>query len=183
MVFDIIVLALTALGLVTGLIKGLVKEALGLIGLILSFLIAKLFAPSLSEYMLTFVKWAEQVRYLVSWILIFIAVALITSMLAYLITKAVQAIQLGFLNRLLGAIFGAMKYILIVSLLFNLYNIINEYVPLPGEDEKKSSKLYELTTDFAPILYNSGKDVLKNDMFIKTDSIENNIIEKIKKEK
>ena len=76
-----------------------------------------------------------------------------------------------------------MKYILIVSLLFNLYNIINEYVPLPGEDEKKSSKLYELTTDFAPILYNSGKDVLKNDMFIKTDSIENNIIEKIKKEK
>ncbi len=173
MVFDIIILAFAAFGLLAGLIKGLVKEALGLIGLVLSFLIAKLFAPEFCEYIHKWVNWHEQVRYMVSWLAIFVAVALVTSLLSYLITKAVQAIQLGFINRLLGAVLGAVKYVFIISLILNLYNIINVYVPLPLDDQRKDSKIFDLTVEFAPILYNTGKDFIDNDFHITGDSIKN----------
>ena len=110
---------------------------------------------------------------MVSWLAIFVAVALVTSLLSYLITKAVQAIQLGFIYRLLGAVLGAVKYVFIISLILNLYNIINVYVPLPLDDQRKDSKIFDLTVEFAPILYNTGKDFIDNDFHITGDSIKN----------
>ena len=171
MIFDIIIIVLVVIGIINGLVKGLVSQALGLIGLVLSFLIAKIFSMDLSNYILKWVHWSEEIRYVAAWIGIFIIIGLITSLLSFLITKAVHAIQLGCINRCLGAAFGAAKLLFISSLLLNLYSIGNTFIPMPFNEDIPKSKLYGITLDFAPILYNKGKEVIENELneSIKTD--------------
>jgi hypothetical protein len=42
-------------------------------------------------------------------------------------------IALGGINKLLGAVFGGLKYILLFSILFNMIAWAEQYVPVPGE--------------------------------------------------
>jgi membrane protein required for colicin V production len=66
--------------------------------------------------------------------------------------KVVDVVQLGFLNRLLGMAFGAVKNILILSVIFCVLNAIDErrhFLPKSvGE-----SKFYKPVADIVPSIF------------------------------
>jgi membrane protein required for colicin V production len=53
-------------------------------------------------------------RYLAAFALIFLVVVIIGSLLGWVLSRAIRAIGLGFVDRLLGAVFGVARGVLIV---------------------------------------------------------------------
>lgn len=109
---DIGLLILLALSLVSGLMKGLVKEVFSLGGVVLSILAAMVVAPGLAG---TVEKWVpnETAAYAVALLVVFLVVMVLVEFLARALTKVIKFVQLGAINHVLGAAFGLTRGVLI----------------------------------------------------------------------
>jgi membrane protein required for colicin V production len=113
---DLAVIALVGLSVAFALWRGAVREVLSLVSWVVAFLVAKLFAPSVAIWFAPLSDY-ETVRVVAAWIIVFIAALVLVSMLAILISGTLKSIGLGFTDRLLGALFGLARGVLIVTLL------------------------------------------------------------------
>ena len=114
--FDIIVIVILSYCLIRGVFRGLIKELSSIIGVLGGFYAA------FTYYMLVakpLSKWITNTGYLniLSFLIIFCGVFIIISILGVIINYLLKIAFLGWLDRILGSVFGAMKGILIVSVL------------------------------------------------------------------
>lgn len=119
---DYVVLGVFAASVAWGAWRGLVREVIGVLGWVIAFLAANLFAGPLGEALPQFIPTPE-LRVLAAFLGIFVAVLILATLLALLLSKLVQAVGLGGLNRLLGALFGVARgvvFVLAVALLAGL---------------------------------------------------------------
>jgi membrane protein required for colicin V production len=114
--FDIIVIVILGYCLIRGIFRGLVKELSSIIGVFGGFYAAYTYYPVLAKPLS---KWIANVGYLniLSFLIIFCGVFIIISILGIIINYLLKIVFLGWLDRVSGAMFGAMKGILIVSVL------------------------------------------------------------------
>lgn len=122
---DIIILGFVALGFIIGLCRGFFKELVGTVGLLIAILVANWVAPMGRSLVLSLVS-DDTAALACAWILVFIAMMLAMKGIAYLLTKAMKAVDLGWLNRMAGGLFSGLKYFMIVILLVCLFNILSE---------------------------------------------------------
>ena len=114
--FDIIVIVILGYCLIRGIFRGLVKELSSIIGVFGGFYAAYTYYPVLAKPLS---KWITNTGYLniLSFLIIFCGVFIIISILGIIINYLLKIVFLGWLDRVSGAMFGAMKGILIVSVL------------------------------------------------------------------
>lgn len=114
--FDIIVIVILGYCLIRGIFRGLVKELSSIIGVFGGFYAAYTYYPVLAKPLS---KWIANTGYLniLSFLIIFCGVFIIISILGIIINYLLKIVFLGWLDRVSGAMFGAMKGILIVSVL------------------------------------------------------------------
>ena len=160
---DIIILAVLAIGLIRGFMRGLVRQLASLVGLVAGLLIARALYEGVGDYLSVQMGTSVGLSQVIAFFLIWIAVPLVLSVVAFLLTKALQIIQLGFINRLLGAALGILKYALVLSLLLQLMAYIDPKSEMIPKETKSQSKLYnriESFTDiFIPIINKYTEDV------------------------
>ena len=111
--FDLIVIGIVGLSAVFAFWRGLIRVVMSLVGLVAAVLAAIHLSPAASNLLLV-LSDNPITRYLVAFALIFIVVALICALLGWLLSRAVRAIGLGFVDRVLGAVFGVARGVLIV---------------------------------------------------------------------
>jgi len=118
-VFDYAFLGLVAILALLGFWRGLVSEVLALAGWVLAFIAARLFAGEAANL---FVDWLSEpaFAYVAGFALIFISILLIVAVCRYLLRALIRAVGLGFVDRGLGAMFGAVKAVAIACLLVAL---------------------------------------------------------------
>ena len=80
-------------------------------------------------------------------------------LIASLLTKAMEAVSLGWLNRWLGSGLGALKSLLLVSLLIGVIEFIDEDNTLLDQTKKEESVLYYPMKSFAGIFFPAAKHV------------------------
>ncbi len=114
--FDIVLLASMGILVVVGLMKGLVRILVGFGALIAAFLVASMFHEPLADRLGLFDLPVGVLR-LICYLLIFIAVMLAGSLLAFLIRKLVKAAMLSWADRLAGAAVGVAVAFLAFSVL------------------------------------------------------------------
>ncbi len=61
--------------------------------------------------------------------------------------------HLGFFNKILGAVFGVLKYALILSIVFLIYDQINSSLKFLNKEKAKESVLYEPVMNLAPTIF------------------------------
>ena len=93
-VIDIVVLAIIGISVVYGVFRGLVREVLALLAWVAAFLLANLLAPDAAK-LLPQGMGSEEVRLLVSYVIVFIIVLVAFSVLAVLASKLVKVVGLG----------------------------------------------------------------------------------------
>jgi len=76
-------------------------------------------------------------------------------------TKIAETIALGFFNKLVGAIFGFLKYALILSIVLLVYDEINASLRFVEKEKVKKSVLYEPVKNFAPTIFPNLVRVVK----------------------
>lgn len=155
---DIIIIVVIAIGAVIGLIKGFVKQLAAILGLIVGLLVAKALYAPVAEWLCPSVTSSMTFAQILSFILIWIAVPLGFVLVAALITKTMEAVSLGWDNRLLGAALGALKFLLLVSVLIGVLEYIDGDHTLISKTKKKSSVLYYPIKDFAGLFVPAAKE-------------------------
>jgi membrane protein required for colicin V production len=110
---DYAVIGVFAVSLALGAWRGLVRELLSILGWVIAFLAANLLAGPLGPAMPEAIP-SPELRVAAAYVAIFVASLIVTSLLGLLLSKIVQAVGLGGLDRLLGAGFGAARGVLIV---------------------------------------------------------------------
>lgn len=70
-----------------------------------------------------------------------------------------EAVSLGWLNRLLGAGLGALKYLLLVSLVVCVIQFIDTDSQLISQTKKEESLLYYPMERFAGMFFPAAKEV------------------------
>jgi membrane protein required for colicin V production len=110
---DYAVIGVFAASLVLGAWRGLVREVISILGWVIAFLAANLLAGPIGPAMPQAIPTPE-LRVAAAFVAVFIASLVATSLVGLLLSRVVKAVGLGGLDRLLGAIFGAARGMLIV---------------------------------------------------------------------
>ena len=157
---DIIILIALGAGVIVGFMKGFIRQLASILGLIVGLLAAKALYTSLA------VKLCPTVTdSMTAFVIIWIAVPLIFTLVASVLTKALEAVSLGWLNRMLGAGLGALKYLLLVSLVICVIQFIDSDSQLISQTKKEQSLLYYPMESFAGIFFPAAKEVTQQYIF------------------
>ncbi len=109
--FDWTVAGILLVSLLLGLWRGLVYEVLSLLGWPIAFVLSKLFGNSIAPLM---PMAQEAMRIAVAYALVFIAALIVWGVLVWLLSRLVKAIGLGWLDRVLGGLFGVLRGVLAI---------------------------------------------------------------------
>lgn len=150
---DIIIAVLLIIGFVQGIFKGLFVEVASLLSLLLGIYVATHFSHYVGGYLSNWLTWEERYIKLASFAITFLLVVLGVALLGKLFTKVADAAALGMLNKILGGAFGALKYALIISIIFLLLSKIENTFPIIPKEQKENSILYQPVKKIAPLLF------------------------------
>lgn len=110
---DYAVVGVFAVSLVVGAWRGLVREVISILGWVIAFLAANLLAGPIGPLMPQAIP-SPELRVATAYVAVFMGSLLATALLGLLLSKIVKATGLGGVDRMLGAVFGAARGVLIV---------------------------------------------------------------------
>jgi membrane protein required for colicin V production len=138
---DYAVIGVMAVSIVWGVWRGLVREVISLAGWVIAFLAANLFAGPLSETLSAWISRPE-LRLLAAYVGVFIFALLVTKLFGLVLSKLVQAVGLGAMDRFFGGLFGLARGALIV-LAFSLLAGLTALPTLPAWKDSLSGAWLE----------------------------------------
>ena len=158
-VIDIIILVLIGIGVIQGLMKGSIKQLAAVVGFVAGLLLARALFGTVAEQLAPALRTSITVAQILSFILIWVAVPIGCSLVASVLTKALNAVNLGWLNRLTGAMLGALKLMLLVGIGIYVLEYIDPKSEMISETTKKSSLLYSPMKELVDQCLPAIKDV------------------------
>ncbi|HLP80805.1 MAG TPA: CvpA family protein [Nitrosomonas sp.] len=115
-VFDYIVCGIFLVSIALSILRGLVRETLSIAGWVIAFIIAGAYASYFEPFIPAEIT-GETLRISIAFVLAFLSVLLMTALLTMLLTTLIKGIGLGFVDRLLGSVFGFLRALIIVTLI------------------------------------------------------------------
>ncbi len=112
---DLLVVAVVAVSGLAGLMRGLVREVFSLGAWVLAFLFAKSLAPIVAPWVPG--VESEALRHFAAIVVVFVAILLLASLSGTVLAGMVKWVGLGFYDKFMGLVFGALRGGIIVLLL------------------------------------------------------------------
>ena len=118
--FDVLVITILVFCLIRGVFRGLVKELSSIIGVMAGYYAAFTYYPRVAKLLS---QWVPVLAYnrLIGFLVIFIGIFLIVSILGVVIKYLMSIAFLGWADRISGGAFGLVKGLLIGSVLFIVF--------------------------------------------------------------
>lgn len=151
--FDAIVIILLLWGAYRGFTKGLIISAASLIALVLGIWGAVRFSDWTADLLIRHFSSNTPYLSIIAFALTFIAIVIAVHLLARVLDRLVRAIALGFLNRLAGIVFNALKIALFLSIVVVLLDAVDRRVPFIPEEHKENSLFYRPLSRFATSIF------------------------------
>ena len=124
-VFDLIAVVAIAISVGFGIWRGVVREVLTLLSWILAFWLAQLFAAVVAGWLPS--SWNHQgLRIAIGFIAVMLVSVVVLSLVSMLIVHLVKVAGLTTSDRMLGAVFGLLRGLLIVVILVLLGGMTSE---------------------------------------------------------
>lgn len=152
-VIDIVLGGLILFGLVRGLWKGLFVEIASLLALVLGIYGAIYFSDTVASQLQSFTEWNEKTLSITAFAITFILIVLGITLAGKALTKLANIVALGFINKILGAIFGALKMALILSVFLTIFDKMNGAISFIDQENIASSIFYEPIKSLAMLLF------------------------------
>ena len=123
-VFDYAVLGIICLSILLSVMRGFLREVMALLAWVVAFWVASLFTDQLAPLLPASIP-SPELRYLAAFVLIFLVVLLIMTIIAIAVSHLLKVIGVGPLDRALGALFGFARGMIIVLVLVLLSGLTN----------------------------------------------------------
>lgn len=121
-VIDIVILVIVFASILLAFLKGFVQQAISLAGWVIALLAARLLGSQLAP-MFDSLLVDPKYQLIAAYIVITLVVLLATKVISSAFGTLVQKIGLGYLDRLLGVIFGGLRGVIIVVLLVAVFSL------------------------------------------------------------
>jgi membrane protein required for colicin V production len=152
-IIDIILATPILLSAWKGYSKGLIIEVTTLAALILGLYFALYFSDFAAGMLTSSFNINKEYLGIISFVATFIGVVILVLAAGKILEKFVNILMLGFLNKLGGAIFGALKGALFLSILIFIVNYFDSGRTIIKKEAAEKSFLYYPVESFAPMLY------------------------------
>lgn len=163
-------------GAFMGFKKGLVLELATFAALALGIFGSIKFSDFTGQFLVQYIDIPQEWLGLSSFMFTFILIVIGVFLLAKLLSQLLKMVALGLINRLLGMLFGVLKYALMLSILIYFYENLNQNFKFSEEKIAETSMLYQpimwITEPIAPLLedfslekINQEESELLNDNF------------------
>ncbi|MBC7864968.1 MAG: CvpA family protein [Bacteroidia bacterium] len=168
--FDIFICIPLVWGIYKGFTKGFVIEVAGIVAFFLGVWVATKFSGSMQGLF----SFAGDYKHIVSFCLLFLVSVLLIFLVAKLIDKIVKGASLSMVNKIAGAVFGGLKYTLILSVLFFVFDALEASYPILTSKTKQESLLYKPVALIAPAIIpgldkNKAKEMLPDPQNVKVE--------------
>lgn len=152
-ILDIILLICFVPAIIIGISKGLVKQVVELAALLIGAWAAFHFSTMVSSWLSAYITIDKTILKIISFVIVFIVFAVLLNLLGSLLTKLVKVISLGWLNGLLGLVFGVLKVALILGLVIMLFEGINSSVHIVKTAALDKSVIYNTLKDIGNTVF------------------------------
>ena len=144
--------------------KGFIRQLASLLGLGVGLMAAKMLYAQVAERLCPTLTDNLTFAQIIAFALIWVIVPLLFAVVASLLTRAMEAVSLGWLNRWLGSGLGALKALLLVSMLIGVLEFVDADNRLIGRTEKSESLLYhpvgQLAGLFLPVARQVAEEII-----------------------
>jgi membrane protein required for colicin V production len=158
-VFDYIVLGIVFISALLSITRGLVREVVSLLAWVIAFFVASRYSVEI-EPLLSDLIQDESIRMLVAFAVTFFIVLLLAMLGAMLMSTLVKSVGLGLVDRMLGAIFGFARGLVIVLFLV----LAAGFTPLPQQPFWQQAVLSEpleiMAADIIPWLPHDFRNLI-----------------------
>ena len=151
---NIILLIPLAWGFYKGFKKGLIVELASILAIILGIYLCAKFSDVVADFLGTELHSNVSSLYLsiLADIVLFLGIFILVNLLGKSIQKVAEKLFLGLPNRILGGLFGAFKWALIISVLLYFFDILNTKADLVAEYKLQHSWMYTHLILLAPLI-------------------------------
>jgi membrane protein required for colicin V production len=156
MAIDIVYLIFLAIGVWQGFKKGIIETLFGVAALFLGILVSVKLSHNMSVFLRESFGWKTNLLPFISLVLLMAITIFIIRMVSKLIENIAQEIQLGFFNKLLGALLWCLVLSVVFSVLIWLFNQMNLF----PDSLKNDSKTYSYLVELAPATFDFFGDML-----------------------
>jgi membrane protein required for colicin V production len=137
--FDFVVIGILLLSALLGLWRGLIHELMAMLGWPLAFVLSKLFAGNIAPLL---PLKQEAARIAGAYALVFIAALIVWAVLTALLAKLLKAAGSGWMDRVLGGLFGVLRGGMLLLVLVWMVGLTN-YFEQPFWHDALTSKTLE----------------------------------------
>ena len=147
---DIVLLVLFIPGVVRGISKGIVLQVVSLLAIVVGAVVASRFAQDVADVaLLQFSGVDGKLMYVICFALLFLACAVVMGLVGRLITKLIKRATLGWVNRLLGAVFSIFITAFVLGLLISVFEGLNASWNIVAPETFADLKIWPALRDLA----------------------------------
>ncbi len=151
---DIILLLFLLYGAYKGFREGLIIEIATLVGLFLGVYAAIKYSYYTEDLLKDFFDLSTKYISYIALAITFIVVIVAVYILGKILTKFIDVLSFGLLNKLLGTVLGIAKYFIIVGVLLLIVDALNSKFQFLSVETQNESHLYRPFLGFAEKIYN-----------------------------
>ena len=140
------------LSLVVGAWRGLVHELMSLAGWVAAFFVAQWLAQDVAQWLPLWREAAPQVRYALSFVLVFVASMFAAALVSWLLGKVVSTAGLKPVDRSLGGIFGLVRGVVVSLVLAVVVHLLGMRSQDWWQDSHVTPVLGTLLAGLKPVL-------------------------------
>ncbi|TXI62709.1 MAG: CvpA family protein [Limnohabitans sp.] len=144
--------AILLLSVVVGAWRGLVYELMSLAGWLTAFVLAQWLAQDVADWLPVWRDAAAQVRYALSFVLVFVASVFAASMVSWVLRKVVDTVGLRPADRSLGALFGLIRGVVVLMVLATVVQLVGLHKEIWWRQSHVTPVLDVLLSGIKPVL-------------------------------
>ncbi|MGL5682975.1 MAG: CvpA family protein [Marinifilaceae bacterium] len=156
---DILLIIPIVYGAYKGFSRGFLIEIATLLGLFVGVFCAMRYAPQVEHYLVNTIALKSEYNNYIAWFITFLVTLLALMLLAWGVTKLVEMLSLGLINKLLGTFLGMVKYFIIVCVALLLVNFFNSKFAFIKPKHKQESMLYSTFSRVGDNIYTICKSI------------------------
>jgi membrane protein required for colicin V production len=152
-IIDIILLICFVPAIVYGIRKGFVRQVVEIVAIVAGVWAAFRFSALLSTWLSQYLTLEQGLLQIISFVIIVLLAVLLLGLLGSLLTRLLKLVFLGWINGLLGLVFGVLKVALVLGLLIMVFEGINSTVGLVDPESLGDAVVYQTLKKFASDIF------------------------------
>ncbi|NDW12057.1 CvpA family protein [Bacteroides sp. 214] len=156
---DIVLVFIVLVGAIRGYIMGFLNQMAGILGLVVGLMLAYYLYNSVAEKLYATITNSMTVAQIAAFVGIWLIIPILFTLVASFFTHALEAVSLGWLNRVLGLGLGALKWIVILGLAINVFEYVDSDNTFFSKTKKEESVLYYPMKHFVGSIFPTVREV------------------------